>query len=84
MNYSIETLKYVFKNFFYVVLFAFVPAVFFSLTISEEAVVSVLTNVFIGNPKDSFWNIFQTVSIFNFSTHSSNVAQPSMKPSNSL
>ena len=68
MNYTIETLKYICKNFLYVVVFAFIPALFFSFTISESAVTSVLTNVFSGNPKESFWNIFQTVSIFNFSS----------------
>ena len=68
MNDTINTLKYILKNFIYVVAFAFVPAVFFSLTISENAVTSVLTNLVNGTPKDTFWNIFQTVSVFNFSS----------------
>ena len=68
MNYTIQTIKYICKNFLYILPFAFIPAVFFSLTISEGAVESVLGNFFGGTPKDSFWNIFQTVSIFNFSS----------------
>lgn len=68
MNYTVETIKYILKNFLYVILFAFIPGLFFSFTISENAVVSVVTNLFSGTPKDSFWNIFQTVSIFNFSS----------------
>lgn len=71
MNYTVETIKYIFKNFLYVVPFAFIPAVFFSLTISESAVESVLNNVLNGSPRDSFWNIFQSVSIFNFSSWNS-------------
>ena len=68
MNYTINTLQYILKNWIYIVVFALVPAAFFSLTISESAVTSVLTNLVNGTPKDSFWNIFQTVSIFNFSS----------------
>ncbi len=68
MDYTIQTIKYILKNFLYVVLFAFIPAVFFSLTISENAVRSVLTNLFDGVPHNSFWDFFQAVSIFNFSS----------------
>ena len=68
MNYTLNTLKYIAKNFLYVILFAVVPAVFFAISINEEATRSVLTNLLSGNPRDEFWNIFHTVSVFNFSS----------------
>lgn len=68
MNYTLNTLKYITKNFLYVILFATIPAVFFAFAINEEATRSVLSNLLSGNPRDEFWNIFHTVSIFNFSS----------------
>ena len=68
MHYTSATLKYIAKNFLYVILFAVVPAVFFAISINEEATRSVLTNLLSGNPRDEFWNIFHTVSVFNFSS----------------
>ncbi|MBR2340904.1 MAG: hypothetical protein IKA72_00650 [Clostridia bacterium] len=68
MRYTSDTLKYIAKNFFYVILFAAIPAVFFALSIDENATRSVLNNLLSGNPHDEFWNIFYTVSIFNFSS----------------
>ncbi len=68
MNYTLNTLKYIAKNFLYVLLFAAVPAVFFALSINETATRSVLSNLLSGNPRDEFWNIFHTVSVFNFSS----------------
>lgn len=68
MNYTVQTTKYIFKNFFYVLPFAVVPALFLALSISNDAVQSVLTNLLNGNPHDSFWNYFQAISLFNFSS----------------
>lgn len=74
MKYTVQTTKYIFKNFFYVLPFAVVPALFFALSISNEAVQSVLTNLLNGTPHDSFWNYFQAVSLFNFSSWETVVA----------
>ena len=71
MNYTLETLKYIFKNFLYVVVFALVPAIFFSLTLSEEAVTGVLSRLFSGDPKVGFGEVFQAISVFNFSSKTS-------------
>ncbi len=68
MHYTSNTVKYIAKNFIYVVLFAVIPAVFFAISINEEAARSVLSNLFSGNPRDEFWNIFHMISIFNFSS----------------
>lgn len=68
MKYTVQTTKYIFKNFFYVIPFAVVPALFLALSISNEAVQSVVTNLLNGNPHDSFWNYFQAISLFNFSS----------------
>ena len=68
MNYTSATVKYVMKNFVYVILFATIPAIFFALSINEVATRSVLENLMSGNPRDDFWTIFHTVSIFNFSS----------------
>ena len=71
MKYTSGTLRYISKNFFYVVLFAAIPAVFFAISSNVEAARSVLNNLLNGNPRDEFWNIFHTVSIFNFSSKKS-------------
>ena len=68
MNYTSNTLKYITKNFLYVILFAAVPAVFFALATNEEAIRAVLNNLLSGKPQSDFWTIFHTVSIFNFSS----------------
>ena len=68
MNYTSATVKYIMKNFVYVILFAVIPAIFFALSINETATRSVLENLLSGNPRDNFWTIFHTVSIFNFSS----------------
>ena len=33
MNYTIQTVKYILKNLFYIIPFAFIPAVFFAFSI---------------------------------------------------
>jgi hypothetical protein len=68
MNYTSHTIKYIIKNLLYILPFAFIPAVFFSLSVSQEAVKSVLDTLFSGSPKESFWNVFQAISIFNFAS----------------
>ena len=68
MNYTSVTIKYIMKNFVYVILFAVIPAIFFALSMNEVATRSVLDNLMSGNPRDDFWTIFHAVSIFNFSS----------------
>ena len=69
MKYTIQTGKYIFKNFFYVVLFAVLPAFALSLSLAEEEIVTVLNAVALGDFSVwSFSNLFSAVSVLNFSS----------------
>ena len=68
MHYTSSTLKYIAKNFIYVIIFAVIPAAFFALSANEDAARNVLNNLLSGNPRAEFKDIFHTVSIFNFSS----------------
>ena len=49
MKYTVQTGKYVFKNFFYIVLFALLPALFLSLSLAEEEIIRVLNAIIVGD-----------------------------------
>lgn len=66
MNYTIASIKYILKNFWYILPFAILPALFLSLSIDKFAIQKVLTDYFTGKPGGSFPIIFRAVSIFNF------------------
>jgi hypothetical protein len=68
MKYTIQTSKYIFKNFFYVVLFAVIPAFALSLSLAEEEIVNVLNAVRLGDfSKWTFSDLFSAISVLNFS-----------------
>ena len=60
MSYTIQTGKYISKNFFYVVLFALLPAFALSLSLAEEEIVIVLNAVAVGD--FSAWTFFNLFS----------------------
>lgn len=66
MKYTRQTLKYIFGNFWYLILFGLFPAVFLAFSLDIETVGSVLREFFTGNPYAAFADIFHSVSIFNF------------------
>ena len=66
MNYTIASIKYILKNFWYILPFAILPALFLSLSIDKFAIQKVLTDYFTGKPGGSFPIIFRAISIFNF------------------
>ena len=69
MRYTIQTGKYIYKNFFYVVLFALIPAFALSLSVAEEEIISVLTAVAVGDFATwNFSNLFSAISVLNFSS----------------
>ena len=69
MKYTILTGKYIFKNFFYVVLFALIPAFALSLSLAEAEIISVLNAVAIGDFSTwTFFDLFSAISVLNFSS----------------
>ena len=67
MKYTIQTSKYIFKNFFYVVLFAIIPAFALSLSLAEEEIIRVLNAVFVGDFSTwTFADLFCAISVLNF------------------
>lgn len=66
MNYTIASIKYILKNFWYILPFSILPALFLSLSIDKFAIQKVLTDYFTGKPGGSFPIIFRAISFFNF------------------
>ena len=69
LDYTIQTTKYIGKNFLYLFPFVLIPAFFFSLSISSDTISAVMKAFFEGNFSVwTFANLFNAVSIFNFSS----------------
>jgi hypothetical protein len=69
MKYTVQTGRYIFKNFFYVVLFALFPALFLSISLAGEEISKVLKAIFIGNFSAwTFSDLFCAISVLNFSS----------------
>ena len=69
MNYTAQSSKYIFKNFFYIFPFAVIPAVFFSLSTDEAAIIAVLKAFFNGNLDEwTFGELFRSISMLNFAS----------------
>lgn len=67
MKYTIQSIRYIIKNFLYVVPFALLPALFLSVSLDKEAISRITKNYFTGKSgASSFPDIFHAVSIFNF------------------
>jgi len=67
MKYTIQTSKYILKNFFYILPFAIIPAFFLSLSISQEEIKKVIEVVFSGSLEGlTFYDVFCAISVFNF------------------
>ena len=74
MKYISKSLKYVFANFGYLVLFGLFPAVFLAYSLDTATVGAILRDYFTGSPYASFSDIFHAVSIFNFHSVSATIA----------
>ena len=69
MRYTVQSSKYVLKNFFYVFPFAAIPALLFCLSTDKEAIDFLLTSFFTGKISDwEFSIVFKSVSALSFST----------------
>ena len=69
MNYTAQAGKYILKNFFYIFPFVILPAIFFSLSTDEQAIVVVLKAFFNGSLDEwTFVDIFRSISMLNFTS----------------
>ncbi len=69
MKYTVQSSKYVLKNFFYLLPFALLPAIFLALSTDEGAIVGVLRAVAAGDIGAwSFSALFRAISVLNFAT----------------
>lgn len=69
MRYTLQSGKYVFKNFIYIFPFAVLPALFLSVSTDEEAMIFVLESFFSGAIDAwDFSNLFCAVSVLNFAS----------------
>lgn len=66
MKYTIKSIRYIIKNFWYIFPFAVLPALALAISFDKPAVERILTNYFTGSPYATFPEIFHSVSIFNF------------------
>lgn len=69
MKYTLQSGKYVFKNFIYIFPFAVIPALFLSASTDEAAMICVLEKFFSGNIIDwDFSHLFRAISVLNFAS----------------
>ena len=67
MRYTVQTSKYIFKNLFYILPFALLPAFFLSISIAEEEVGLVVEALLVQDFTDwTFVNLFRAISVLNF------------------
>lgn len=65
MKYTVQTIKYIVKNFLYLFPFVILPSVFLSFTLDKPMIKQIMTGHFSGNPKASFPEFFRAISILN-------------------
>ena len=65
MKYTVQTIKYIAKNFFYLLPFVVLPSIFLSLTLDKPTIKQILTGHFSGTPNASFPEFFRSISILN-------------------
>ena len=69
MKYTVQSTKYVLKNWLYLLPFAILPAVFLAFSTDEGAIVRVLKAFFDGRSADiSFPDLFRAISILSFAS----------------
>ena len=67
MKYTVQTTKYIFKNFFYILPFALIPAFFLSMAVAEEEVETIVRAIVEQDFSTwTFVNLFCAVSVLNF------------------
>ncbi len=69
MRYTAQAIKYVVKNFIFLLPFVILPALFFSFSTDEIAIRTILSQAFSGNISGwTFNELFRAVSVLNFSS----------------
>lgn len=69
MKYTVQSSKYVFKNFIYLFPFAILPAVFLAISTDEKAITEVIRTLVDGRIGQwTFSGVFRAISVFNFGT----------------
>lgn len=69
MKYTVQSSKYVLKNFIYLFPFAILPAIFLSASTDEGAIASIIKAVFAGDISTwSFGALFRAISVLNFAS----------------
>lgn len=67
MKYTLQSIKYVARNFIYLFPFAFFPAIFLAISLDEVALNNVLTAFFSGKINEwTFADLFCSISVLNF------------------
>ncbi len=67
MKYTVQSTKYVYKNFFYLFPLVILPALFLSISIDKTAITSVLTAIGKGDITAwTFSSLFRAISVLNF------------------
>ena len=67
MKYTLQSSKYVFKNFIYLFPFAILPALFFAVSTDKAAIIEVIKVLTSGNLSDwTFKGLFNAISMLNF------------------
>jgi hypothetical protein len=75
MKYTIKTVKYLMKNLIYVLPLVIIPAIFLSFTVARGDIVAVSEKMIAKNYSAiTFTEIFQAVSLFNFSSWGTAIA----------
>ena len=69
MKYTVQSSKYILKNFLYIFPFAIIPAFCFSLATDKEALRCAMETIFSGRLKElHFEHLFRAVSVLNFAS----------------
>ena len=67
LTYTVQTSKYIWKNFLYIVPFALIPAFFLSFSVAGDAMSAVIKAFFTGELSAwNFSNLFRAISVLNF------------------
>ncbi len=69
MKYTIQSVKYIFKNFWYILPFVIIPALFFAMSTDQEAIYCVIDVLFNGDVSSfHFSHLFRAISFLNFAS----------------
>ncbi len=68
MKYTLQSIKYILKNFWYIVPFAVLPAAFFAYSMDEESIRCLMQTLFGEETELHFHHFFNAISVLNFAS----------------